>query len=43
MYNQKIHVLEHLRVGNAGYVIRVVIGDNTYTLKMISKIYFHII
>jgi len=41
--NQKIHVLEHLGGGNAGYVFKVLIGDNTYALKMVSSIWFHIL
>jgi len=31
------HVLEYLG-GNAGYVFKVLIGDNTYALKTVSRL-----
>jgi hypothetical protein len=35
--NQRIHVLELAGGGNADDVFKVLIGDNTYALKMVSK------
>lgn len=36
--NQKIRVLDYAGGGKSGYVFKVLIGDNTYALKMVSRI-----
>jgi hypothetical protein len=41
--NQKIRVLEYAGGGNAGYVFKVLVGDNTYALKMVSRMWSHIL